>query len=151
MVKFQNIPGTLSNFFRRLKQDKDLHRKNKFLSVGLFFFVLFCFFPTEENGRLQEIMFRNFLSILLLLTVIYPGILLCEHQLPKHFHLIHADFPERTPENQDPTENDCNKDCHLKTAHTNTDQRPVLKTSGCPDLKPQIKTIRQVCITWNNS
>lgn len=94
--------------------------------------VFWVFFSTEENSRVQEIMFGYFLSILLLLIVIYTGILLCEHQLPKHFHLIHAGFPERAPENHVPTENDCNKDCHLKTVHINTDQRPMPRSVQTP-------------------
>lgn len=130
MVEFQHVPGTLTIFFRRLNKEQR-SPSEEWVFVGEFVCFGF-FFSTEENSRVQEIMFGYFLSILLLLIVIYTGILLCEHQLPKHFHLIHAGFPERAPENHVPTENDCNKDCHLKTVHINTDQRPMPRSVQTP-------------------
>lgn len=50
-----NTPGTLTTFFRRFKRDKDLlDQGNRFCVVSFF---------GAEKSRLQDMMFRNFLSI----------------------------------------------------------------------------------------
>lgn len=49
-----NTPGTLTTFSRRFKRNKDLDQGNRFCVVSFF---------GAEKSRLQDMMFRNFLSI----------------------------------------------------------------------------------------